>query len=315
MNRRVTVYGAHGHTGSFVVAELRRRGWAPVPAGREIATVDDPVSLDRLIEGSAAVINCAGPFLDTAIPLIESAIRSRVPYVDTAAEQAAVLQVFERYSNDPRAADIVIAPSMAFYGGLGDLMATAAMGEWDRADEICIAVALDHWHPTRGTRVTGERNRGKRFIFANGTLERRDPPPERTWTFPEPFGVEDVVPLTLAESIVIPRHLRTPDIRVYINARSLEELRDPNTPVPPREGDSKQIFVMDVIVRRGREERRIVARGRDIYASTAPIAVEAMERIVRGESRKQGVVAAGEAFDARDFLSALNFSIATSTPE
>jgi two-component system sensor histidine kinase BaeS len=30
---------------------------------------------------------------------------------------------------------------MAFFGGLGDLLATTTMGEWDSADEICIAIA------------------------------------------------------------------------------------------------------------------------------------------------------------------------------
>ena len=33
------------------------------------------------------------------------------------------------------------------------------------ADEICIAVALDSWQPTRGTRLTGQRNAGQHFIF------------------------------------------------------------------------------------------------------------------------------------------------------
>jgi len=47
----------------------------------------------------------------------------------------------------------------------------------DRADEICIAVALDSWKPTRGTRLTGERNHGRRFILSNNKLVRADPPP------------------------------------------------------------------------------------------------------------------------------------------
>jgi hypothetical protein len=54
---------------------------------------------------------------------------------------------------------------MAFYGGLGDLLATEAMERWAAADEICIAVALDSWQPTRGTRLTGQRNAGQHFIF------------------------------------------------------------------------------------------------------------------------------------------------------
>jgi Saccharopine dehydrogenase NADP binding domain len=323
--KRATVFGAYGHTGRFVVAELCRRGWRPVLSGRNhtklieaaraqvgteacVADVENPVSLEAAISGSNAVINCAGPFLDTAAPLIEAAIRSRVHYLDVAAEQAAVLGVFERFSAEQRATNIVIVPAMGFFGGLGDLMATVAMGEWDSADEICIAVALDSWKPTHGTRLTGERNPGRRFILSGGRLERADPPPSRQWVFPPPFGEQRVVPLSLAETIIISRHLRTPEIRVFMNPAPLADLRNPDTPPPaPADpsGRSSQIFVMDVVARKGRQERRVVARGQDIYAVTAPIVVEAVQRVVAGASRTTGVVAAGEAFDARDFLNSL----------
>jgi hypothetical protein len=183
------------------------------------------------------------------------------------------------------------------------------MDDWEAADEICIAVALDSWKPTRGTRLTGQRNPGRRFIFSEGKLERADPPPGRAWNFPTPFGPQEVVGLSLAEAITISRHLETREIRAFINTAPLADLRDPDTPPPTaadESGRSSQIFLVDVIVRRGTEERRVVASGRDIYAVTAPIVVEAAERIVNGLARRNGVVAAGEAFDARDFLNALS---------
>jgi Saccharopine dehydrogenase NADP binding domain len=325
-NERATVFGAYGHTGRFVVAELRRRGWTPVLSGRNqgkltaaalgqagaevrVASVDDPASLDAAISGSSVVINCAGPFIDTAIPVVEAAIRSRVHYLDVAAEQSAVFNVFDRFTGDQRITDTVIVPAMAFFGGLGDLLATTAMGEWDSADEICIAVALDGWKPTLGTRLTGQRNPGRRFIFSNGQLERVDPPAGRTWVFPAPFGEQDVAALSLAETITISRHIRTPEIRVFMNLAPLADLRDPQTPPPlaaDESGRSSQVFLIDVIARRGRNERRVIARGRDIYAVTAPIVVEAAERVVGGAIRKSGVVAAGDVFDARDFLDSLD---------
>lgn len=326
LNNRVTVYGAYGHTGRFVVAQLLKRGWEPVLSGRDaarlkmmsdanpklhtcVATVADPSSLDLAFSGSGAVINCAGPFLDTAVPIIEAAIRSRIHYLDVAAEQAAVLDVFERFESDDRVNGLLIVPAMAFYGGLGDLMATAAMGHWDRADEISIAVALDSWKPTRGTRLTGERNHGPRFFLSNNKLQRSDPPPSRKWTFPEPFGEQEVVPLSLSETITISHHLRTSEIGMYLNRRPLSDLRNPDTPPPQaadESGQSSQIFIMDVVVRSGATERRIVARGRDIYAVTAPIVVEAAIRILTGSVRATGVVPAGEAFDASDFLRSLS---------
>jgi hypothetical protein len=325
-NRIVTVFGAYGHTGRFVVSELRKRGFTPILSGRDaaklkeagnahpelevrVATVDDPASLDRALSGAVAVINCAGPFIDTAAPVIDAALRASIHYLDVAAEQAAVLAVFERFASAARDAGAVVAPAMAFYGGLGDLLATAAMGEWDAADEICIAVALDSWKPTRGTRLTGQRNPGRRFIFSNNRLERADPPPARKWNFPPPFGEQEVVGLSLAETITISRHLQTPEIRVYINLAPITDIRDPDTPAPTaadESGRSSQIFAMEAIARRGSAERRAAVRGRDIYAITAPIVVEAAHRVVNGLSKRTGVVAAGEAFAAQDFLMSLS---------
>src|SRR6266478_6703591 len=105
-DRTIAVFGASGHTGRFIVAQLLRRGFAPLAIGRDsakmreagfkesdvpirTASIDDPASLDRSLAGAAAVINCAGPFLDTAMPVIEAALRARVHYLDVAAEQAA----------------------------------------------------------------------------------------------------------------------------------------------------------------------------------------------------------------------------------
>jgi hypothetical protein len=274
-----------------------------------IATVDDPASLDRAVSDAAAVINCAGPFIDTAGLVIEAALRSDIHYLDVAAEQPAVLTVFERFAVAARNVGVVIAPAMGFYGGLGDLLATEAMGGWAAADEICIAVALDSWHPTRGTRLTVQRNPSQHFIFSKNRLERADPPPSRTWNFPAPFGPQEVEGLSLAETVLISRHLLTPEIRAYINVAPLTDIRNHDTPTPSpadESGRSSQVFVMDVIARRGSESRRTVARGRDIYAITAPIVVEATERVVKGSARTTGVVAAGEVFDARDFLKSLS---------
>src|SRR5712664_3278350 len=310
-NRIVTVFGAYGHTGRFVVSELLERGFTPILSGRDaaklkeagnahpgsevrVATVDDPTSLYRALSGAVAVINCAGPFIDTAGPVIDAALRVSVHYLDIAAEQAAVLAVFERFASAAQDAGVVVAPAMGFYGGLGDLLATAAMGEWHAADEICIAIALDSWKPTRGTRLTGQRNPGRHFVFSNNRLERADPPPARKWNFPPPFGQQDVVGLSLAETITISRHLQTAEIRVYINLAPITDIRDPNTHAPTaadESGRSSQTFVMEAIARRGSAERRAMVRGRDIYAVTAPIVVEAAHRVVNGLAKKTGVVA------------------------
>jgi len=324
---KIVVFGASGHTGRFIVSELARRGLMAILAGRDpdkllalhktypafetrVASIDDPASLDHALLGASLVINSAGPFIDTAAPVIEAALRARIHYLDVTAEQTAALAAFEKFSDAARKAGVLIVPSLAFYGALGDLLATVAMRTWTVADEIQIAVALDGWKPTLGTRLTGQRNPGRRLVFSNNKLTLlEEPPPKRTWSFPPPFGKQEVVTLPLAETIIISRHLRVPEVHAYVNLAPLADLHNPTTagPVPVDErGRSSQEFVMEAKVRRGNEEHRAIAAGRDIYAVTAPIVVEATERILAGHIQVTGSRAAGEVFDAEAFLRALS---------
>jgi uncharacterized protein YbjT (DUF2867 family) len=327
-NRAVAVLGAYGHTGRFVVAELLRRGWVPILAGRDreklaalgaehpmldrrIASIDDPASLDRAVDGAAVVLNCAGPFLDTATPVIEAALRARIHYLDVAAEQQAVLDTCARHGEAANGAGVIVLPGMAFFGGLADLLATAALGAAVASDaiDIDIGIALDHWHPTAGTRLTGERNHYRRLVVAGGRLTPlADPAPTREWTFATPFGTQPMLAVPLSETITISRHLRVRELHSYLNLAPLQDLRDPDTP-PPRpvdaKGRSSQRFAMEVVVCCDGLTRRGSASGQDIYAISAPLIVEAMERILDGRCRTHGVTTAGAAFDARDFLAAL----------
>jgi saccharopine dehydrogenase-like NADP-dependent oxidoreductase len=328
----VAVFGAYGHTGRFVVRELRNRGFAPLLSGRDPgklaalaashprldvrpASVDDPASLDRALAGAAAVVNCAGPFATTAAPVVEAALRAGLPYVDVAAEIEANADTFAHFADRARAAGAVVVPAMAFYGGLGDLLATAAMGDWTTADEVHVAYGLSNWHPTAGTRAAGrvshERRGGRHVRFTEGRLEYHDDAPARLdWPFPDPTGTRSVLGgFTMADVVTIPSHLSVPEVRTYMTVEAARDLSDPDTPAPAaadEHGRSAQTFVVDVVVRSGDRERHAVASGRDIYAVTAPLVVEAVDRVLTGRTRATGVVSAGAAFEAEDLLRSLS---------
>jgi hypothetical protein len=329
---KVAVFGAYGHTGRFVVAELLDRGFTPIVSGRDeqklraaypqmdvrVASVDDPASLDRALAGADAVINSAGPFAETAAPVIEAALRAGIPYVDVAAEIEANLDTFAHFADRARAAGIPVVPAMAFYGGLGDLLVTAAMGDWTTADEAHIAYGLNSWHPTAGTRVAGtvsrQRRDGRRIRYAHGRLEHRDDAaPTLTWPFPGPMGERAVIgEFTMADVVTIPSHLQIPEVVTYMTVEAATDLAGPDTPAPTaadERGRSAQTFLVDVVVRSDGRERRAVASGQDIYAVSAPLAVEAVHRILSGRTRTTGVASAGAIFDAPDFLRALSTHI------
>ena len=325
-SEQVLVYGAAGHTGRFVVEELVRRGLTPVLAGRSIerlasvapdlaglerrvSGVDDPDLLRRTVSGVGVVINCAGPFLDTAAPLARAAVQAGAHYLDVTAEQQVVLQLYRDLDAPARAAGVAVVPAMAFYGGLPDLLVSAALAGSRQADEVEIAVGLDRWWPTAGTRATGERNTAVRQVIREGVLAPlENPASSGRWSFPDPLGDLPVVQVPFSEVITIDRHLEVGRLRSYLNTAPLDDLHDDATPPPAAADDrgrSAQQFVVDVVVRRGSDERRITSAGRDIYAVTAPIVVEGAVRLLSGRHGGPGASAPGEAFDAVDVLAAL----------
>jgi hypothetical protein len=304
MNTQVAVVGGGGHTGSFVVAELQRRGVMPISCGRS-------TDLDVALRRADAVINCAGPFAATAGPVIDSAIGAGIPYLDVTAELEVVTDTFASYAG----ASVPIVPAAAFYGGLGDLLATAAMDGWPAADHLTIAYALSSWRPTPGTRATGrvsaQRRDGRRIAYTGHRLQFRPGEAPRTeWTFPPPVGTRPVVgEFTMADSATIPTHLDTPEISTFMSSNAVDDLHAPDPSGPAAvddRGRSAQTFLVEVVARAEGAERRALAGGQDIYAVTAPLVAEAAMRILAGEGDGAGVASLGARFDAKDFLGSLS---------
>lgn len=324
----IAVLGAAGHTGRFVAAELLRRGRPVLLLGRdagrlarirttlppgltELRCVDlaDPASLDSALRGAAAVLHCAGPFLETAPPVMEAALRARLPYLDLTAEQPCAVTAFADYDAKARAAGVALLPAMGFYGGLGDLLATAALGDWERADAIQIGIALDRWWPTEGTRATGRRNTARRLVLDEGELVPLAEAPAPSWTFVGPFGRQEMVELPFTETILLGRHRPAPTVRNYLNRTALDDIRNPATPPPsPADaaGRSAQRFAVEAVVRRAGETRLARVSGRDIYAVTAPLVVEAVTRLLALPRPPAGAFAPSELFPPADFLRALS---------
>lgn len=326
MNAPILVYGATGHTARFVIDELLRRGLSPIlgarttiglnNVGAEYAglekrafSVDDPTAVRRAVDGAAAIINCAGPFIDTGAPLAEAAIETGAHYLDLSAEQNATQALYHQFDGPARDAGVAIVPAMGFYGGLADLLLSVLLEDGAQAENVDVAIGLTRWWPTVGTRATGARNTAARLIIQDAKLsEMPQPAPTGTWTYPGPLGTQPVVQLPFSEVITIERHLDVVNLRSVLNIGPLEDLRDAATPGPSSIDEhrrSEQEFVVDVVAQCGAQTRRISARGRDIYAISAPIIVEGALRLLDGRGRSSGAVAPGEVFDAADLLQSL----------
>ena len=180
----IVVYGATGHTGRMVCAELSRRALAFALSGRDAerlrvlaaslwagdvrpGSVDRAPSLAAAFAGASAVINCAGPFLDTADAVCRAALDAGAHYLDLTAERPAATHCFESFAAPARERGLSVLPAAAFYGGLADLLATAAIGDWtrrrrDRDRHRARQLAPDRRHEADGPaqyRQTVERGR------------------------------------------------------------------------------------------------------------------------------------------------------------
>lgn len=122
----VLIYGAYGYTGELVAEEAVDRGVPTVVAGRdEVRTRHlghrlecesrsfDVSSAAAHLEGVDVLLNCAGPFVRTAEPLVDACLETDTHYLDVTGE----LGVFEAIAARDREAEragICLLPGVGF---------------------------------------------------------------------------------------------------------------------------------------------------------------------------------------------------------
>ncbi len=220
--------------------------------------------------------------------------------------------MFSDFDGPARAAGVSIMSGVGFYGGLGDILTTAVAGEWKGADAVSIGFALDGWKPTPGTRNVLLRMGGRRTVFHGGKCLQLVEPPE--FAEREFSGAVGKIPVMVdypgPEGTLIASHFKVQDVTNYMAVAALKDLRDPATMGPlaaDETGRSAQKFHIEVEVKKGNALRRGWVSGQDIYAITAPIVVEALERVI-ADGKLVGAPSPGWAFDAVDFLKCLKTS-------
>ena len=106
MSGPILLYGASGYSGRLVARELVARGVRPVLCGRDaaklavlaatlglehrVARADDPSAIARAIGEAEVVVNAAGPFAHTALPIAHRMCRIYLRK-DTPREHAAAV--------------------------------------------------------------------------------------------------------------------------------------------------------------------------------------------------------------------------------
>ncbi|MFE2961251.1 saccharopine dehydrogenase NADP-binding domain-containing protein [Nocardia tengchongensis] len=315
------IYGATGHTGRLVAADLTARGKDVVVSGRDPdalaalgysrvvpAALDDPAALRALAEAADVIIHCAGPFATTGLPLATAAVEGGCHYIDHAVEVHHVKRLFDDFAEPAQRAGITMLPSVSFYGGLGDLLAAAVGRGIPDIERITVAYHVTNWMMTHGAVETA------RLLFADTDrigYEDGQPrygfvePRQAVFAFPPPVGPRPMIaPVPFPEAVTVPRHTRTRAVEAQLTAHTFaeEQAFTSEQVEPAARADSRFMIAAQALAATGSASGTLT--GRDLWSAAALASVEAAVRLAEGTA-KSGVASPAEAFDAVDFLHSL----------
>lgn len=227
---KLMIYGATGYTGRMAAEHAKAAGTPLVLAGRNEATLsklsadlgaeyrvfvlDGADAIDDGLAGISALLNCAGPFMRTADPLMKAAIRNRVHYLDTAAELDSY-RLAETLDDDAKAAGVMLMPggggSVAMLGSL----AGHAISRVNDARRIRIALHVAGGL-SRGSAISAMENvTVETLARANGALVAIAADGIRKFDFGK--GPVDCFPVTLPDLITIWRATGVPDVETFVH--------------------------------------------------------------------------------------------------
>jgi short subunit dehydrogenase-like uncharacterized protein len=273
-----------------------------------VAPLDDPKALRAFAESVDVLIHCAGPYSWTGGPVAGAAVEGGCHYLDHAVESPHVKRVFDTLQAGARRAGIVMVPGMSFYGGFGDLLASAVAEGMADVESVTIGYSVTGWRMTTGAKNTAEQLIGdnQRLTFADGTLRIGHLEPYTTeFEFPPPLGARTMIaPFPSGEVVTVPRHIPARTVLSLLTADTFAE----EQVFTSEDADAAERAQTDftVAVRVSPGDRVAQVSGRDIWGVSAICAGEAAVRLADGDGPAAiGVLSPAEAFPVTPFLRAL----------
>ena len=297
---KLMIYGATGYTGRMAAEHAKALGLDVVIAGRTAekvkslaARLDIPYrvfSPDALaaeaLEGVGVLLNFAGPFAQTAQPLMHACIKARVDYLDITAE-INVYRLAERLGVLAAQAQVMLLP------GVG----------WDVVPTDCLAMYIARRVQNPQTlrvalQVAGSMSRGSAMsvseIMGAGLLTRVDgqllaTPDAQPQYFDFGQGPALCAPLSFGDLVTGWRSTAIPNIAMFVHITGgafpegdLSQLPD-GPSIQERDGHRARA-VAEVVGADGMVVRSVIETVNG-YSYTPLAAVEAARRVLGGERR------------------------------
>lgn len=237
------IYGAYGYTGRLVTARAVQRGHRPVLAGRSekpllaladeygldhwVVSVEDRQELVRALKDVETVVNLAGPFTHTAVPVAEACLAAGTGYVDVTGDLPVPPKLFA-LDDRAREAGIVVLPSAGWEAVPTGCVAGMLQKELPDATWLELAVAVTgrgagKW--SRGSVRTGIESMARRepvLVRRDGVVVEPEWAPKLRLPFP--FGEVEVAPRAWVDLDLGYRATGIPNIACYAPRSRAEEL-------------------------------------------------------------------------------------------
>ncbi|KAK1252075.1 hypothetical protein MKX08_003262 [Trichoderma sp. CBMAI-0020] len=298
------IYGATGFTGrlasefaksynlQFTVTGRSENKLKALAASLDVEyrvfALDDPMVIDAALTGARALLNCSGPFLRTAEPLIEACIRNGVHYLDIAAELDSY-QLSEKKHEEAKKANVMLLPgcggSVAMLGCLTEYMIEHV------ANPVSIDIALHVAGPmSRGSAISAAENLTSRCLQRlNGKLVDQDSGHTMDFDFDDGRGSVSCFPATLPDIITIWRSASIPNIKTFVHVAgdafptgNLEALAEGPT---AEQRESNPYHVAATVTGSNGAITRAVLHTVNGYTFTPLASVEAARRVLMGEAQ------------------------------
>jgi len=187
--KELMIYGANGYSAEIILKEAIKNGLKPIVAGRnekkilEVAkkynlphrvfSLDNKEQTIKSLTGISAVINCAGPFLNTFSPMVKACVDVGVDYLDISGE----LLIFEEAAARTEEfikAGITVMPGVGFDIVPSDCLSVHLKNRLPDATKLKLSFNIfDHQlgRISRGTNATFMKYLGKgNLVRKNGSI-------------------------------------------------------------------------------------------------------------------------------------------------
>ena len=296
------LYGATGYTGRLAAEHAAAAGLDLILGGRNTTRLaaqadrlgvshrafdlDDSAAAAEALAGVAVVLNCAGPFMRTAEPLMRAAISSQTDYLDVAAELDSY-RLADALDREARAAGVMLLPGSGGSVAMLGCLAGHAIGRVTEPARVRIAlhVAGDM---SRGSAISASENlTAETLQRVDGKLIARDPEDRRDFDFG--WGPATCSATTLPDLITIWRATHVPNVEIFVHVTG-DAFPDgdlallPDGPTAEHRDANRYHAAVEVTGRGGTVVRSVLDTVNG-YTFTPIAAAEAARRVLGGERR------------------------------